>query len=107
MRPSEQIALLVADFNIAQGTLSVSKTCVPGIDKDSTKTGEDRRLELSARAVDVLHRQLAGKINHGHLFFKENGEPIQNLQYPYRRWRWTLARQSTIRYRKQASWFED
>jgi integrase len=108
MRPSEQIALLVADFNPARGTLNVTKARVAGIDKDSTKTGEDRRMELSARAFDVLNRQLAlrrrlalaGKIHHDHLFFKETGEPIRNLQYPYRRWRWTLARQSTIRYRK-------
>src|SRR5438067_1492435 len=33
-------------------------------------------------------------------FFKENGEPIRNLQYPYVRWRRTLARLRTIRYRK-------
>jgi integrase len=108
MRPSEQIALLVGDFDVARGTLSVTKACVAGIDKDSTKTGEDRRMELSARAVDALSRQLAlrrrlelaDKINHDHLFFKENGEPIRNLQFPYRRWRWTMARNSTIRYRK-------
>ena len=108
MRPSEQIALVVTDFGVARGMLSVTKACVAGIDKDSTKTGEDRRMELSARALDVLHRQLAlrkrlelaGKINHDHLFFKENGEPIRNLQYPYRRWRWTMARIPQIRYRK-------
>jgi hypothetical protein len=49
------------------------------------------------KTPNASHRE---KINHDHLFFKENGEPIRNLQYPYRRWRWTLARQSTIRYRK-------
>ncbi len=108
MRPSEQIALLVADFDTARGTLSVTKARVAGIDKDSTKTGEGRRMELSARALDVLSRQLAlrkrlelaGMVNHGHLFFKENGEPIRNLQYPYRRWRSTMARIPRIRYRK-------
>jgi integrase len=108
MRPSEQIALLVADFDAARGTLSVTKARVAGIDKDSTKTGEERRMALCARAVDVLNRQLAlrkrlelaGKIDHDHLFFKETGEPIRNLQYPYRRWRWTMARNSNIRYRK-------
>jgi integrase len=44
--------------------------------------------------------ELAGKIYRDHLFFKETGDPIRSLQYPYRRWRWTLARNSTIRYRK-------
>jgi integrase len=93
MRPSEQIALLVADFDPARGTLNVTKARVAGIDKDSTKTGEDRRTELSARALVVLNRQLAlrrrleltGKIHHDHLFFKETGEPIYCLNYPYRR----------------------
>lgn len=108
MRPSEQIALLVTDFDAARGALKVTKARVAGIDKDSTKTGEDRRMELCTRALDVLNRQLAlrkrleleGKIDHGYLFFKETGEPICSLQYPYRRWRWTLRRNSTIRYRK-------
>jgi integrase len=79
MRPSEQIALLVSDFDIARGTLSVNKARVAGFDKDSTKTGEDRRIVLCSRALDVLDRQLAlrkrlefaGKINHDHLFFKD------------------------------------
>jgi integrase len=108
MRPSEQIALLVADFDPARGTLKVTKARVAGIDKDSTKTGEDRRMELSARALDVLNRQLAlrrrleltGKIHHDHLFFKETGKPIHCLNYLYRRWRWTMARNPAIRYRK-------
>jgi integrase len=33
MRPSEQIALLVADFDTARGTLSVTKARVAGIDR--------------------------------------------------------------------------
>jgi hypothetical protein len=42
----------------------------------------------------------AGKIRHDHLFFKSNGEPIRNLQYPYVRWVKTFARLPTLRYRK-------
>jgi hypothetical protein len=92
----------------AAGTLTVNKACVAGIDKDSTKTGEDRRIELCPRALQVLNRQLAmrarrelaGKINHDQLFFKETGEPIRNLQYPYVRWQRTLVRTRRIRYRK-------
>jgi hypothetical protein len=52
--------------------------------------------ELALRAK--LER--AGEINHDHLFFKENGEPIRNLQYPYIRWRQTLSRLRGVRYRK-------
>jgi integrase len=42
----------------------------------------------------------SGKIHHNHLFFKSNGEPIRNLQYPYVRWVKTFARVPTLRYRK-------
>ncbi len=108
MRPSEQIALLVTDFDIASGTLKVNKACVAGIDKDSTKTGEDRRITLCPRALDVMTRQLelrerlkrAGKIDHDRLFFKATGGAIRILQYPHRRWRRTLLRNSGIRYRR-------
>jgi integrase len=87
LRPSEQVALLVSDFDPTHGTLTISKARVGGIDKDSTKTGEDRRIELCPRALEVLNRQLAlrqrlvdaGKIDRDHLFFKETGEPIRNL----------------------------
>ena len=73
--------------NVARGTLTVTKARVAGIDKDSTKTDEDRRVELCPRALDVLNRhlalrkrlQLARNINHDHLFFKEIGEPIRRL----------------------------
>ena len=33
---------------------------------------------------------LAGKILHDDLFFKDDGSPIRNLQYPWVRWRRTL-----------------
>ncbi len=63
---------------------------------------------LCPRALLVLRRQLAlrarlqheGRIHHDHLFFKDNGEPIRNLLYPYVRWRQTLQRLRMIRYRK-------
>ncbi len=93
--PSEQIALLVSDFDPTHGTLGVNKACVVGIDKDSTKTGEDRRIELCPARAPGLNRQLAlrdalareGKISHGQLFFKATGEPIRNRQYAHSRWR--------------------
>lgn len=51
-----------------------------------------------SRSGESLKR--AGKIDHDHLFFKETGEPIRNLQYAHLRWRRTLARLPEIRYRK-------
>jgi integrase len=108
LRPSEEIALRVQDFDPARRAVTVNKARVAGIDKDSTKTGEARRVELCPRALLVLRRQLAlrarlqheGRIQHDHLFFKEDGAPIRNLLYPYVRWRQTLQRLRMIRYRK-------
>jgi integrase len=108
LRPSEQIALTVLDFDPIHGTLNVNKARVAGVDKASTKTGDDRRIELCPRAQNVLSRHIAlrdemvrdGKIDHDFLFFKESGEPIRNLQYTYSRWRASLKRLTDIRYRK-------
>ena len=108
MRPSEQIALLVSDYDAARGTLDVTKARVDDTDKDSTKTGDDRRIVLCPRAIGALNRHLAlrehfvraGKIVHEHLFFKANGQPIRNLQYPGMRWQRTLRRLKDIRYRR-------
>lgn len=76
-------------------------------DKDRTKTSEDGLVELCPRALDVLKRHLAlrarlvlaGQIRHDNLFFKEDGSPIGNLQYPWVRWRRTL-RALKARYRE-------
>jgi integrase len=77
-------------------------------DKDRTKTSEDRIVELCPRALHVLKRHLAlrarlkleGKINHDDLFFKHDGTPIRNLQYPWIRWRRTLTVTLKGRYRE-------
>jgi integrase len=48
MRPSD----------IEHGAVSVNKACVAGVDRDCTKTGEDRRIFLCPRALAVLKSQL-------------------------------------------------
>ena len=111
MRPPEPIALVLSDCDVGRSTTTVNKARVAGIDKDCTKTGEDRRIALCPRALDVLKRHLTlrarleldGKIDHDQLFFKETGEPIRNLQYPYVRWQRTLTRTLKLRYRKPYS----
>jgi hypothetical protein len=78
----------------------VTKARVLGIDKDTTKTREDRIIQLSPRALTVLKRQLAlyrylkarRLIEHNQLFFKDDGTPIRNLDYPAKRWRLSLER---------------
>jgi integrase len=107
LRPSEEIALTVTDYDAGHGVLSVTKARVLGIDKDVTKTGEDRRILLCPRAVAIIERQLRlrerlvreGRIDHEHLFFSESGRPIPDVAYPYTRWQRSLRRLA-IRYRK-------
>jgi integrase len=107
LRPSEQIALVVTDYDRRNGVLSVTKARVHGIDQDVTKTREDRRVVLGPRAIAVLERHLtvrerwsrAGLFHHAHLFFAENGTPIRDAKYPYGPWHRTLTRLA-IRYRK-------
>ena len=56
LRPSEEIALLVSDYEAVNGTLRVCKARVAGIDQNCTKTGEDRVVTLCPRAIWVLSR---------------------------------------------------
>jgi integrase len=100
LRPSEQIALLVTDYDARRAVLSVTKARVLRPDKDRTKTQEDRDVELCPRALDVLRRHLAlraeyvaaGKIRHEHLFFLEDGRPISDPEIT--RWRWSESIQA-------------
>ncbi len=95
LRPSEQIALLVTDYDARRAVLSVTKARVLRRDKDRTKTQEDRDVELCPRALEVLSRHLAlrreyvsaGKIHHEHLFFLEDGRSISDPEIT--RWRWS------------------
>jgi Phage integrase family len=108
LRPSEEIALTLNDYDRVHGVLSVTKARVDGIDKDCTKTGEDRRIQLCPRAVAILERQLQVRARlmeqHGiqhepHLFVTDDGGPIPDVKYPYPRWERTLKR-LRIRYRR-------
>jgi integrase len=100
LRPSEQIALTVSDFEPVRGTLSVNKARVNGVHKNSTKTRNDRLFELCPRAIAVLARQFKlrrrlvaeGRITHERLFFLKNGGPIQNLTGVQYHWRVSMKR---------------
>jgi len=103
LRPSEEIALTVHDFDPVRSTLSVNKARVLGIDRNCTKTRQDRLITLCPRAVQVIHRQLelrgCRRLDHDALFFEDHGAPIQNLLGSAQRWRRTLKRLG-IRHRK-------
>ncbi len=106
MRPSAEIALEVADCDLTQGKVMVSKARVMRHDTDRTKPGEDRLVELCPRALEVLKRQLAlraklklaGKVTHENVFFRDDGSKICNLNDPSDGWRWSLKRLK-VRYR--------
>jgi hypothetical protein len=80
---------------------------VHGVERDATKTGEDRRVELYPRAIAILESHLAwrdslvrtGHIQHDALFFTHDYRAILDVRYPYERWRNTLWR-LPLRYRK-------
>lgn len=107
LRQSEQIALTVRDCDMDAGKISINKAVVQRREKNRTKTGVDREIALCGRALDVLKRQLklrealieAGKISHDLVFFDEDGAPIINLSYPYRRWGYVLQSRK-VRYRE-------
>ena len=101
LRPSEQIALLVSDCDLVKETIAITKACVMARHKDRTKTSNDRIVHLCPRALEVLKRQLAlrerwqrlgTRIDHEHVFFKDDGEPIRHLHYGWKRWRHSLER---------------
>lgn len=105
MRPSEQIALEVPDFDQKAGTLHISKARVYGRDKGYTKTGVNRNIELCPRALAALQRllvlraklKLAGKVDHDRLFIKADGQAFHDLQVQGDRWNYTLKRISVRR----------
>jgi len=106
LRCCEEIALRVSDYDRANQLLNITKTRVRGRERASTKNRRDRSVELCARAVAAIERQLQlraqfvrrGWIDHDSLFFTERGAPIRSLAVTGRRWRATLTR-LPIRYR--------
>ena len=100
LRPSEEIALLVSDYDRDRSELHITKARVLRRDKDRPKNGEERTIELCGRAIEVLERQLKlreryvaeGRIDHRHLFFHEDGTPITDPECTRWRWNRTLTR---------------
>jgi integrase len=108
LRHSEQFALDVADCDLVNGKISVTKTVVDGQMKNRTKTNQDRDINLCPRALEVLRAQMelrdrmvaAGKVNHHRVFFTAVGEPLETTYLPYNRWTEVLETLPEIRRRK-------
>ncbi|MBS0379922.1 MAG: tyrosine-type recombinase/integrase [Proteobacteria bacterium] len=100
LRPSEQIALRISDFDATRGTLRVDKARVAGVDRATTKTGVHRAFELCPRALAVLRRQLKlrerlrheGRLDHDHLIVGDHGSPLRSIHEASARWAKTLGR---------------
>jgi integrase len=98
LRPSEEIALVVGDYDLRKRIVAVTKARVLRRDKDRTKTGVDRDVDLCPRAVAILERHLElrreyvahSKIRHDLLFFLEDGSPISDPEVTRRRWNESL-----------------
>jgi len=107
LRPCEDIALRVDDYDRVNRRLNINKTRVRGYERYQTKNKHDRSVKLCRRAIDVIERQLKlrsemvarGLISHDSLFFTGAGAPIRNLWVTGRRWKRTLT-QLPIRYRR-------
>lgn len=77
---------LASDYDAVNGLLRVTKARVAGIDKNCTKTGEDRIVTLCPRAIRILARQLklrerlqaVGLLDRDHLFFSAEGAVIRH-----------------------------
>ena len=65
LRPSEQIALVLSDIDLVQGIISVNKAQVSGVDRDKTKTSEDRRPIVPSRAIRSKTTSPSSRISRG------------------------------------------
>jgi len=99
-RPSELIALLWPDVTLA-GSVRIERARVMAQDKDKTKTAVLRDVELCPRALAVIKRQraLTGLLKHEVIFARDDGEPYNDIQLQWRRWRFTHKKLG-IRYRE-------
>lgn len=106
-RPSEQIAIEWKDFDDTARTVWITKARVMARDKDETKTHDDRLVKLCPRAYNAFMRQrviwerlkAAGAISHNKVFFREDGQPWNDLQVQGRRWNATIAALAPMRHR--------
>lgn len=98
---------MLTDLAVEHGIISINKARVSGVDRCKTKTGEDRRVQLCPRTLKILKRQLllrerlalAGTLDHDHVFVRDDGKPMLDLQVASIRWRRTLQ-SLNVRYRR-------
>jgi len=100
LRVSEQIALFWEDVDLRHGTVVVRRARVLAEDKERTKTGYEREVELNARALAVIKRQRARTQAKGVYVFlnPSTGQRWNDEQEQRREWVRVL-RAANVRYR--------
>jgi integrase len=100
LRPSEQIALLWQDIDLRTMTVHVQRARVMRRDKATTKTYDERAVELNLRAAAALQRQRARtQLAGGHVFLDPIlGEPWADGEVLRLAWE-QVQRRCGIRYR--------
>jgi integrase len=100
LRISEQIALLWEDVDLRQGTVKVRRARVLAEDKERTKTGYEREVELNARALAVIKRQRARTQAKGIYVFLNPSTGLRWNDEQEQRREWVqVLRAAKVRYR--------
>lgn len=82
VRPSEQIALQWKHVDLRAGTILVERAITRSKEKD-TKTGEERTVDLTARARAAIERQRAvSQLAGGYVFLGLDGHPYTTTDGP-------------------------
>jgi integrase len=99
LRPSEQIALQWKHLDLVGGTALVERARTRSKEK-STKTGEERTVELSAPARAAIERQRkVSQLAGGYVFLNREGKPYDSTDGPLDTFWKPAMKVSGIRYR--------
>ena len=99
LRPSEQIALRWADLDLHAGTATISRAITRSKEK-GTKTGDERTVELNARARAAIERQRAvSQLASEFVFLGMDGQPYTTTDGPLEAWWKPAMKLSGLRHR--------
>lgn len=99
LRPSEMIALRWAHVDLKRGELLIQAAVTRSKEK-GTKTGDERTVELNARARAALERQRAlTQLASGHVFVAGDGAPYASTDGPLDTFWKPAMKLSGVRYR--------
>jgi integrase len=74
-RVSEALTLQVKDVNLERGVITINRTWSARELKESTKTNRPRTLPLMDKAIEILKRNISGRVGSAFIWTGENGEP--------------------------------